>query len=464
VTIHFDVSNTNDSRLIQLSRKGDSSAYGTLVERYQSLVCSVAYSRCGDLAMSEDIAQEAFLIAWQKLEDLNEISKFKQWICTIVRNLAHRTRERDARRNSEAVTLDRVAELPAATASPIERVISEEQEQLVWKALADIPEDYREPMILFYREEQSVARVAESLELSQDAVKQRLSRGRKMVKEHLTSTVEAALRKSKPSKAFTSAVLLGLSATKAEAAIATGTSGAVAAKVASGVGVGSGLSLLYLSPLLKLPLIAWLFKTLDETRSPREREQTLRHLLFWMMGGFLMVIPLFASIPWINHIEPRWLRACVIPGWAILMNGFVIISCRRFSKRIERLRIEEKTATPPRPIVASLVESEAKPRGNKVMRLFCGSGLLLAIWPAIMSIAIGDGLFAAVFFTLAMAMGLIGSMLCGWFSKYSFQVYGLTLGAITLVCIGMMWWRRPVSWGGCQATSCGLWGRYRHWR
>jgi len=44
-------------------------------------------------------------------------------------------------------------------ASPIERIVSEEQEQLVWEALADVPEDYREPMILFYREEQSVARV-----------------------------------------------------------------------------------------------------------------------------------------------------------------------------------------------------------------------------------------------------------------------------------------------------------------
>ncbi len=451
MAIHLDASNTSDSHLIRLSRKGDPSAYGMFDERYQSLVCSVAYGRCGDLAMSEDVSQEAFIVAWQKLDDLNEITKFKGWICTIVRNLADRTRKREARGNPRSVALDVVAELPATTASPIERIVSVEQEQLVWEALADVPEDYREPIILFYREEQSVARVAEALELSQDAVKQRLLRGRKMVKEHLAATVEAALRKSKPSKAFTGAVLLGLSVTKVESAIAAGTAGAVATKVASGVGAGGGLSLWYLAPLLKLPLFVWLFNiSLDATRSPRERELTLRHQLFWMIGLLLLAIPMFASIPWTNTLEP-WLRVLIFSGWVIFMNGFVIISCRRFSKRIERLRIEEKTATPPRPIIAPKAGSQVDLRGSNLVPLFCGSGLLLAIWPAIMSIVTGDGLFTAVFLTLAIVMGLIGSMFCGWFSKHSFQVYAATLGAIVLACIGIMWWRRPV-WDGLSSS------------
>ncbi len=372
-----------------------------------------------------------------------------------MRNLAHRTRKREARVNPEAVALDAVAEYSAKTASPLERVVSEEQEQLVWEALADIPEDYREPMILFYREEQSVARVAEALELSQDAVKQRLSRGRKMVKQHLASSVEVALRKSKPSKAFTSAVVLGLSAAKAETAIAAGAAGA-AAKVASGVGAGSGLSLLYLGPLLKLPLIAWMFKmALDETRSPRERELTLRHQLFLMAGLLLMAILLFASIPWMNSLEPQWLGTLAFIGWVIFMNSFVVISSWRFGKRIERLRIEEDTATPPRPLVAPMKESQNEPRGGKVLPLFCGSGLLLGMWPAIMSIATGDQWFAAVFFTLAIVMGLIGSRLCGRLPKHPFQVYNATLGAIALACIGIMWWRCS-EWNGLSSSNL-LW-------
>jgi len=98
-----------------------------------------------------------------------------------------------------------------------------------------------------------------------------------------------------------------------------------------------------------------------------------------------------------------------------------------------------------------MAESKTKLRGSKVMLLFCGSGLLLAIWPAIMSIAIGDGLFTAVFFTLAMVLGLIGSVFCGWFPKHSFQVYVVTLGVIALACIGIMWWRCPV-WDGVSSS------------
>lgn len=125
---------TSDIQLIQQSRDGDETAYGHLVTRYQSLVCSVAYSRCGDLAMSEDLAQEAFIQAWRKLADLNDVVKFKSWICSIVRNMAHRSSERIARNvSSNAAPLDSVAEPISAENDPAERMVSAEQEQLVWQ-------------------------------------------------------------------------------------------------------------------------------------------------------------------------------------------------------------------------------------------------------------------------------------------------------------------------------------------
>jgi DNA-directed RNA polymerase specialized sigma24 family protein len=54
-----------DDQLWQRSRQGDREAFGRIVERYQSLICSLAYSACGDLAQSEDLGQEAFLAAWE---------------------------------------------------------------------------------------------------------------------------------------------------------------------------------------------------------------------------------------------------------------------------------------------------------------------------------------------------------------------------------------------------------------
>ncbi len=93
--------------------------------------------------------------------------------------------------------------------------MSLEEETLVWQALERIPESYREPLILFYREDRSVAEVAGALELSEDAVKQRLSRGRGMLREQVAELVEGGLRRSRPGRKFTVAVMAGLAAQSA---------------------------------------------------------------------------------------------------------------------------------------------------------------------------------------------------------------------------------------------------------
>ena len=69
--------------------------------------------------------------------------------------------------------------------APVEHAISKEEEAILWWSLEHIPQNYREPLVLFYREGQSVERVAEALELSEDAVKQRLSRGRKLLQQQV---------------------------------------------------------------------------------------------------------------------------------------------------------------------------------------------------------------------------------------------------------------------------------------
>jgi hypothetical protein len=73
----------SDEELWQSSREGDRDAFSRIVERYQTLVCSLAYSACGDLAISEDLAKETFLTAWRRLGDLREpmvLFYREQWI------------------------------------------------------------------------------------------------------------------------------------------------------------------------------------------------------------------------------------------------------------------------------------------------------------------------------------------------------------------------------------------------
>src|SRR5437867_577214 len=77
-----------DAALLDLCLHQDREAFAVLVRRYQSLVCSVAYSIVGDLACSEDVAQEAFVTAWKQLGSLQDRAKFKSWLCGITRHLA----------------------------------------------------------------------------------------------------------------------------------------------------------------------------------------------------------------------------------------------------------------------------------------------------------------------------------------------------------------------------------------
>src|SRR6185503_11474144 len=92
----------SDDQLWQQSRGGDRDAFGRIVERYQSLICSLAYSACGNLTQSEDLAQETFVTAWQKLGDLREPAKLRAWLCGIVRNLTASSLRREQRRGGPA--------------------------------------------------------------------------------------------------------------------------------------------------------------------------------------------------------------------------------------------------------------------------------------------------------------------------------------------------------------------------
>ncbi len=155
-----DFSSLSDAQLLQRSRNGDREAFGRIVERYQSLICSLAYSACGNLARSEDLAQETFISAWQALPDLREPAKLSAWLGAIVRNHAASAHRREQRRGGAPAPLESVNVLTPPEADPAARAVTSQEADLLWRSLAALPDTYREPMVLFYRQGQSVADVA----------------------------------------------------------------------------------------------------------------------------------------------------------------------------------------------------------------------------------------------------------------------------------------------------------------
>lgn len=219
---HMSSADCDDASLVGACLKGDRDAFAQIVARYQSLVASIAYSATGSIAQSEDLAQETFLVAWRRLKALREPGKLRAWLCGIARHSVAKARRRQRREPAhEAESIEQITETAADEALPTDEAISREEEAILWRSLEQIPETYREPLILFYRDDQSIERVAEELELSSEAVRQRLSRGRKLLENQVASFVEGALRKSIPGRSFTAGVISALPAQLAGAGFAS---------------------------------------------------------------------------------------------------------------------------------------------------------------------------------------------------------------------------------------------------
>jgi RNA polymerase sigma factor (sigma-70 family) len=230
-----------DTELVHAAAAGDRDAFGRLVARHQGAVCAVTYARAGSVHASEDLAQETFLTAWRKLGELRQPETLRAWLCGIARNLSRDRMRRDLRAGALPDGEARLAQQASDDPSPRDAAISEEEAQLLWRTLEDIPETYRESLVLFYREDQSVRDVAKALDLSEDAVKQRLSRGRKLLRDEMAARIEELLGRSKPGTAFGVAVLAALPVGRAASAGVVTAGGVTKASMAAGAGAAGGI-------------------------------------------------------------------------------------------------------------------------------------------------------------------------------------------------------------------------------
>lgn len=275
----------NDAQLVEWSLTGDRSAFATIVKRYQSLVCSITYNATGSLSLSEDLAQETFLAAWKRLGELREPARLRSWLCGITRFLVGKEFRRQGREPlCAAEPLDTIDEPASLAASPAMAAVSREEESILWRALERIPDAYREPLILFYREEKSVERVAAELELSEDAVKQRLSRGRKLLHEEVVAFVEGTLSRSAPGQSFSNSVLAMLpTASAAATGIGVAGKGTAAAK--------SGFVAAWLAPLAPfVGIFAGILSHWQAVRSaPTARERRVQKICFLIVWTFVLL-------------------------------------------------------------------------------------------------------------------------------------------------------------------------------
>ena len=341
-------SGESDAQLVEWTLAGDRTAFAAIVKRYQSLVCSITYNATGSLSLSEDLAQETFLAAWRKLGELREPARLRSWLCGVTRFLVGKERRRSGRDPIHvAESLDAAEDSPSLEASPAAEAISREEEAILWRALERIPDAYREPMILFYREEKSIERVAAELELSEDAVKQRLSRGRKLLHEEVVAFVEGTLSRTAPGRDFSNAVLALLPAAPAATAGA-GMAGKGAAMAKSG-SLGA-----WLAPLTPFTggAAAILVNWITARSAPTARERRFHRLGFFA----ILIFSLLSSLAWTFAMRPlghryawssqTFLWASLAFWWfySIVVAAFIVIYIRGIHSM--RRRIERQPGVP----------------------------------------------------------------------------------------------------------------------
>src|SRR5690349_3112172 len=191
---------STDVELVERCRRRDADAFGALVTRHQQLVFGVALARCQDPALAEDVAQEAFVAAWRDLDRLRDGERVGTWVAGIARNLAANAVRTRGRRQDAALPE------PVTTPTPEDEAVERQDRELLASALADVPEAHRETLVLFYLEGQSIAEIATGLGVKEDLVKQRLSRGRKSLRDSVATRVESALTRARLRPAFRATV------------------------------------------------------------------------------------------------------------------------------------------------------------------------------------------------------------------------------------------------------------------
>ncbi|MDX9972831.1 MAG: sigma-70 family RNA polymerase sigma factor [FCB group bacterium] len=182
--------------LVQNARGGDAQAFAKLVEAYYRPIYGLAFSTVGNWQAAEDVAQDAFLVAWLNIAKLRTADAFGAWLRRIARNLAFNwiRSERYRRALLERRGAFEDDETPCEADAKLARA---DRVAETWTALEKLSPPLREAVVLFYLEENSVAQTATVLGISENAVKKRLQHARPQLRRFFEEQWKADMERER---------------------------------------------------------------------------------------------------------------------------------------------------------------------------------------------------------------------------------------------------------------------------
>jgi len=178
-------------------RAGDRAGFDELVCRYQRQATAIAYRLLSNRDDAMEVAQDAFLKAYDRLDMLKDPSRFGPWLLRILSNLALNRRRSRALRKMAPLELSRDGEdeigfsrLDPRATTPLEEATANDLRTLVAEAIQTLPEAQRQTLILFSMYNVPQKEIAEAMECTVETVKWNVFSARKKLKELLGKAME----------------------------------------------------------------------------------------------------------------------------------------------------------------------------------------------------------------------------------------------------------------------------------
>jgi RNA polymerase sigma-70 factor (ECF subfamily) len=194
-----------DQQVIDEVKAGNTALYEIIMRRYNQRLYRVALSILRDPAEAEDVMQDAYVRAYQHLEQFAGHAAFSTWLTRIAINEALRRlklRQRDQQMTEFEADEEESMDAMEPSPDPEQRASVMELGRLLEEAVLELPGQYRSVIMLRDIEELSTAETAAALELTEENVKIRLHRGRAMMRDRLYARVGSQVKAAFPFMGF----------------------------------------------------------------------------------------------------------------------------------------------------------------------------------------------------------------------------------------------------------------------
>ena len=168
-----------DAELVGSVLVGDTSAFGRLYDRYAGLIRAICYDATGELAAGQDLAQEVFLLAYQKLASLRDPERFPAWLVGIARHCCRQWRRQMAR---DRRVLEGLAAAGSRAALP---AAGEDEGRELRQAMMLLPDKQRLAMHAFYLLDQSADEARSVMGLSRSGFYKLLQRAKDSLRRRM---------------------------------------------------------------------------------------------------------------------------------------------------------------------------------------------------------------------------------------------------------------------------------------